>query len=344
MKSPLQEEEGPTPAKLCALYDAGGGVRFSDSFAIYSIVAFPPEWATIKLDPIIIDQLERAASLVATKIPILSKLPEPPLPDLVSLPCPPRTLSQSDSRTSPCDQLPWFLIHAATYPKHCVFGRSDSLASLLVVLQRPWCILELCCCDASTIAALHDFAILALEIDGPTYSPAVTLLAHELSHRKDGHSKSSPVKSLASTTQNDPEGHDAFAMYRELSRSCLRSHNSFWIGLITACAVYLGVAFSDLTKMLGDLVDSRQHMCPANFNTLKMRSRSLSSQYIAPICRSSQPWQRSKKLALLRRHSIDVISHTEEDPQINSRLDGTDIRDLLDLYSRILERFREDLP
>jgi hypothetical protein len=353
MKSPFQEEEGPTPAKLCALYDLGGGVRLADSFAIYSIVAFPPEWATIKIDPIACSQLERAASLVASKIPILSNLRDHPLPNLVSLPCPPRAPPPSNGRISPCDQLPWFLIHAARFPQHCVLGRSDSLISLLVVLQRPWCVLELCCCETPTIAALHEFASLALELDCSRYNPAFRLLAHELSHRKHNSTDVSEAYQFAGATQSCTKEYEAFITYRALSRSCLRSHNPFWIGLISTCAVYLGLAFSDLTQMLGDLVSGPRSTSAERSSALDASSRALSSEYGTHISQSSQPWSRPKKLVLLRRHSIDVVPHSKEDPQISGRssifgqpdplIGGAQVRDLLQLYAKILKGFREDL-
>lgn len=352
MKSPLQEEEGPTPAKLCALYDVGGGVRLADSFAIYSVVAFPPEWATIEIDPILCSQLETAASLVATKIPIISNLLDSSLPDLVSLPCPPQGLAQGSSCTSPVDRLPWFLIHAARYPKHCVYGRSDSLTSLLVVLQRPWCILELCCCDTPTIAALHKLATLAMKLDASAYRPALKLLAHELSRRIDTLPKLSGANHSIGVTHNCPQSHDAFNMYRELSKSSLRSHNSFWIGLISTCAVYLGLAFSDMTKILGDLVSDSRTTSVESPSALRVRSGALSS-HGASIFTPGQAGRHVHNFAPLRRHSIDVISHPAEDSQIYDRLslasradshaERGHVPDLLKLYDGILKSFREGI-
>lgn len=356
MKTPFQEEEGPTPAKLCALYDLGGGVCLADSFAIYSVVAFLPKWATIKIEPAVSAQLETAASLVETNLPILYKLRDSPILNLVSLPGPPPALSQNNGHKSPSDQLPWFLINAARYSTHCVLGRSDALTSLLVVLQRPWCILELCCSDTSTVAALHEVAKLAVQIDHPTYSPARRLLAHELSRRTDNGPEISEDCQFAGASQKCTKAHGAFITYKELSRSCLRSHNPFWIGLISTCAVYCGLAFSDLTKMLGDLVCSppsaragTSSLLPANCTTSLSQSTSLLPRSQASSFVSSC---HPEKLAPLRRHSIDVISPTE-----NLRMTGMSsfylhvecpsnnlqLRDLLSLYARILEVFREKL-
>lgn len=356
MKPPFQEEEGPTPAKLCALYDLGGGVCLADSFAIYSVVAFLPKWATIGVEPAVRAQLETAASLVETNLPILYKLRDSPILDLVSLPCPPPALSPTNGHKSPSDQLPWFLINAARYSTHCVLGCSDTLTSLLVVLQRPWCILELCCSDTSTVAALHEVARLAVQIDHPTYSPALRLLAHELSRRTDNGPEISEDCQFVGTSQKCTKAHGAFITYKELSGSCLRSHNSFWIGLISTCAVYFGLTFSDLTKMLGDSVCSSPSagagtpsVLPANCTTSLSHSTSLpprsqASSFVSPC--------HPERLAPLRRHSIDVISPTENIrmtgmsffyPHVERPSNSLHLRDLLSLYARILEVFRERL-
>lgn len=350
MKSPLREEEGPTPAKFCALYDVGGGVCLADSFAIYSVVAFPPKWATIEIDHIICSQLEEAASLVATKIPILSNLRDHPGLDLVSLPCPPRGPAQGNICTSPVDSLPWFLIHAARYSKHCVLGRSDALISLLVVLQRPWCILELCCCDTPTVAALHNLATLAMKFDALTYRPALELLAHELSCRIDNPPNLPRVNHSIGVTHRCPQQRGAFNLYKELSRSSLRSHNSFWIGLISICAVYLGLAFSDITKILGDLVSDPQTTSAEYPTALKAISRALSS-HGASILPVGQARRHIHTLALRRRHSIDVITRPEGDSKIydtpsltsraHSHIERAHAPDLLKLYEVILKSFRE---
>lgn len=354
MKTPFQEEEGPTPAKLCALYDLGGGVRLADSFAVYSIVAFPPKWATIKIEPAVCAQLATAASLVETNLPILSNLRDSPILDLVSLPCPLPALSQTNGHKSPSDQLPWFLINAARYSTHCVLGRSDPLTSLLVILQRPWCILELCCADTSTVAALHGVAKLALKLDHSTYSPALSLLSHELSCRTDKGPEMAEGWQLVGATQQSNKAHDAFITYKELSRSCLRSHNSFWIGLISTCAVYFGLAFSDLTKMLGDSVCSSPSagagtscVLPANCTTSSSQSASLpprsqASSFVSP--------RHPETLAPLRRHSIDVIPPTEHlritgrsSFYVERHSNDLQLRDLLSLYARILEVLREKI-
>lgn len=356
MKTPFQEEEGPTPAKLCALYDLGGGVCLADSFAIYSVVALLPKWATIRIEPAVWAQLETAASLVGTNLPILYKLRDSPILDLVSLPCPPPGLSQTLGHKSPSDQLPWFLINAARYSTHCVVGHSDPLTSLLVVLQRPWCILELCCSDTSTVAALHEVARLALQIDHPAYSPALRLLAHELSRRTDKGPEISEDCQIVRAPRKSTEAHGAFITYKELSRSCLRSHNSFWIGLISTCAVYFDLTFSDLTKMLGSSVCSSPSagpgtasLLPANCKTSLSHSTSLPpTSQASSFVSSCHP----ERLAPLRRHSIDVISPTENlrmtcmssfYHHVERPPNSLQLRDLLNLYVRILEVFREKL-
>ncbi|CAL5870637.1 uncharacterized protein PFLUO_LOCUS4876 [Penicillium psychrofluorescens] len=58
-------------------------------------------------------------------------------------------------------------------------------------------------------------------------------------------------------------------MYVELSRHVLRSHNAFWLGLVVACSVYLGVAFSELIRTLYDTTSEPQAVVrPRSISTL----------------------------------------------------------------------------
>ncbi|KAJ5175766.1 uncharacterized protein N7482_001643 [Penicillium canariense] len=355
MKSPFPAEAGPTPAKLCASYDLGGGVRLADSFAIYSIVALPPDWTNLKIDPETLAELERVALVVANKLPILTTLRDSLVPDLSALPRPPRPRSQNNGHTHPCDHLPWFLINAARYSQHCVLGHNDCLESLLMVSQRPWCILELCCCETSTVAAVHELVMVATKLDYATYSPALRLLAHEVSQRQDrrrGDLGSCDFTGALRQGISDTAWEDAFIMYKELSKSCLRSHNSFWIGLISTCAVYLGLAFSDLVQVLGDLFNSPLTVTPEVSSAIKPKFDTRPPRSSALIDPSTHVARRTEKLIRLRRNSIDVIPHPKSYWHIgnnptflgqNFSADVPPVRDLLNLYGEILRGFRENL-
>ncbi|KAJ5620034.1 hypothetical protein N7510_004018 [Penicillium lagena] len=240
-------------AQICASYDVGGGVALGDSFAIYSVVAWPPDWSSIEEDAKLYADLKASALAVSNVLPVWITLDQNSPVGLKSLPC-----SHRQGRPHPRDTLPWFLINATRSTKHCVIGHGTAMQSLLMILQRPWCVLELCCCDTATVAAIHEFTSTASKINSTTYSPALRLLSHEMDNRfKDQPQTSERWKSLSSAPMHrwariDSTWFGASAMYVELSRHILRSHNAFWLGLVVACSVYLGIAFSELVRTLCD--------------------------------------------------------------------------------------------
>lgn len=248
MQPPIHDEGAPTPAQRCSQYDVGGGVSLGDSFAIYSVVASPPNWSSTSFDPETWDDLEHALLTVTKFLPIHTVMPDNLLHELGSLPGSP----PPPPGINPHHHPPWFLMNAARYQKHCVLGHNTALDSLLMVLQRPWCVLELCCCDASIVAAVHGFVGAAAKIDGLTYGPASRLLAHELDTR---HRDGPGYRELAGSSGTSQMPANArwpkvWAVYAALAGSRLRSQNSLWVGLLCACAIYLAVPFSDLTRML----------------------------------------------------------------------------------------------
>ncbi|KAJ5112812.1 hypothetical protein N7532_000857 [Penicillium argentinense] len=170
MGAHLRGQEGPTPANACARHDRGGGVRLGDAFAIYSIVASAPNWSSIQLGAETLADLNTSLSAIQRRLPILTTL-QAGSPELVSLPCPSR------QHERPEENVPWFLINAAASSQHCLLGQHNALETMLMVLQRPWCVLELCCCDTDTVTAAHAFALIATCIDRAKYQPAVRLLS-----------------------------------------------------------------------------------------------------------------------------------------------------------------------
>lgn len=236
-----QDEGRLTPAQRCSRYDFGGGVRFGDTFAIYSVVAFPPNWNSINHHPKVHNELEDALSSVTAILPIHTVLSGSAWMEIGSLPS-----RRRHATTTPCSHLPLFLMNAARFKKHCVLGHHTAMESLLRILQRPWCVLELCCCETPIVAAVRGFANAASRIDR-AYDPAAQVLSYELAKRSDDSASHSAV----CQTPNHcwPK---VCAIYAALSPSRLLSHESFWIGLLCACAVYLGVSFSNLTTMLWD--------------------------------------------------------------------------------------------
>ena len=267
-----------TLTQLCAKHDQGGGVGFQNVFAIYSVALPPSIWhthlRTATTHPTSASsRLAAAASAAAATIPIYCSLDQIP-PDkrskLTSLPH--SFISTGESRSQIRQQKPWFLINAARAGHHCIIGRSsgDLTESLLVILRRPWCVLELCCCDIPTVSSMLAFAVQAREYDSKLYRASVHLLSHEMAKRAEQASSSS-LSTRAVTTRNgemrlaslplreprerrlsDWNLSGAWELFTVLSPQSMQSYNSFWLRLVCMCAMPLGVTFSDLARALHD--------------------------------------------------------------------------------------------
>lgn len=350
MRPPAPENKGPTPAELCSLHDVGGGVHLEGRFAIYSIAAAPSSWKRDEIDQELLAELENTASVVAQRLPILTTTSPDLTTCLSSLPCPPRQ-RRKEAFVELCNGRPWFLINAALYTRHCILGCHNALESLLMVLQRPWCILELCCCETPVVAAIHDFVMAAAKLGPVIYRPAVILLSHEISQRtKICCSQPHPLVSTTSRrwrlTSGKPRP-DAIAGYKELSRNSIRSHKSFWIGLIVTCAIHLELPFCDVILTLGesspaaslpvDLRGSRDNEIP---NGASVKSSEAQIFPSARLC--SNPAQSLR----VRRSSIHAVQRSQWDSKAERIWKSSDpsilaecaphFQFLVDLYSSIL--------
>jgi hypothetical protein len=244
--------------QLCASSDKGGGVGVGDAFAIYSVVASPLDSGRAALKAGLLAELTSAASAVRSVIPVITT-ERPCQLDVVSLPCPaPPTSDPTRGIPSHCS-LPWFLINASRFAKHKIIGQGDTTESLLMVLQRPWCVLEICCCDSSAVSAIYQFAIVAAKLNLGVYSHAVELLYHELSIRTvrslahTKYSKFSSAKFCISYAELGTTWIHVRKVYVDLSSSRVRSHNSFWLRLISTCTIYLGIGCSHMVRILFDI-------------------------------------------------------------------------------------------
>ncbi|KAL4793375.1 hypothetical protein BDV19DRAFT_366758 [Aspergillus venezuelensis] len=242
----------------CAALDHGGGVRFGPhTFAIYSCAPLPPAFSQEKLeqDGPLYTKLKDAAAKVTKTLPIHINADLTVNGDLSNCPAKaallesfavPRTQQQS---TNTVHHLPWFLINAATLEKHCVIGRSSAVESLLVILQRPWCVLEICCAETETVRSVLKFAQIAVKEDSDSYDAAVWLLSHECRSRLASLSLASHVLPCDATAPQCSEKRlcDIYA-----TTTLSRSYNRFWLPLICSCAVYLGLPFSEVVRRIRD--------------------------------------------------------------------------------------------
>ncbi|KAL4951544.1 hypothetical protein BDW69DRAFT_169838 [Aspergillus filifer] len=242
----------------CAALDHGGGVRFGPrTFAIYSCAPLPPAFCQEKLeqDRPLYTKLKNAAARVTKTLPIhingdldgngsSSNCPaKTPLLESLAVP---RTQQQS---TNTVHHLPWFLVNAATLEEHCVVGRSSAVESLLVILQRPWCVLEICCADTETVRSVLKFAQVAVKEDPDSYDAAVWLLSHEYRSRMASLPLARHVFPCDITAPHCAEKRlcDIYA-----ATTLSRSYNRFWLPLICSCAVYLGLPFSEVVRRIRD--------------------------------------------------------------------------------------------
>ncbi|KAL6237618.1 hypothetical protein BDW75DRAFT_238224 [Aspergillus navahoensis] len=252
----------PAGNTICAALDHGGGVRFGpQTFAIYSCAPLPPSFEQIRHNATLHAQMSEIAARICKTLPVFVDLQDTDVAELASLPVPlavPRSqpMPPIDTNTINPRHLPWFLINAATFKRHCVVGRHTVVESLLIILQRPWCVLEICCCvDAQTIGAVREFALLAAPVDTKAYDVAVRLLSHEYRMRIK------PV--LDSTGISDSGGTNGMPCAPQCSEKALcgiytatilvNSYNRFWLPLICCCAAYLDLSFSDVVRRVGDV-------------------------------------------------------------------------------------------
>ncbi|KAK6511389.1 hypothetical protein TWF481_000305 [Arthrobotrys musiformis] len=234
-----------TPAQLCEKYDKGGGTGIQGTFAIYSIRPLPQPWESIA-SPKLAFQLRQAAEAVAQTISIYFRLSDVDEEDLHSF----STSSPApNAAQSQIPRLPWFLVNAAISDKHYIVGRESLVESLLIILRRPWCILEVCCCEYETVTTMLEFALLAREVDPKAYAAAAFLLSHEASKRIQQTPNVSPPRiPLTAGRPSQPEVNALQEVYTVLSADGIQSHNPFWLRVICVCGVQLGIAFSDFLR------------------------------------------------------------------------------------------------
>jgi hypothetical protein len=258
----------------CAKSDKGGGVGLNhEVFAIYSTAALPPLWTNILHSPTpvvgdvsnTLERLHALAEKISASLPIYTTWTDIPLSSLnrehntLEIHSLNTTTTQSPPSNHPSHNLihrqkPHFLLNASLHAQHCIIGQHSKTETLLVVLRRPWCVLEICVSndvhgddDIETLEGIRGFARVAQEVDAAGYGTAVFLLGVEIDAKK-----------RRKRQHRQMLGGDSRVSYGRVYELCnaavfmpsLRSFNSFWIRLICVCAIELGVSFSWLIRML----------------------------------------------------------------------------------------------
>lgn len=166
----------------CAAYDHGGGVRLGNAFVVYT--TNPQHAPAHAIAPQLLNTLATLASTVSRLIKIHYILPpDPPGPLLHSLPhhpaIQPSRLAKAFLKTWDRPQAPSFFVNASSSREVCIADTQDAVTTLLSVLRRPWCVLELGGAGNEAVEALLAFAEAAKKCNGKGYNGAVALLRHQ---------------------------------------------------------------------------------------------------------------------------------------------------------------------
>jgi hypothetical protein len=270
----------------CAKSDKGGGVGLSHVFAIYSTASLPSVWTGKLHAPpdTYVQRLQALANGISVSLPIYTSWdgirpsPSPSqehhrtIQPLIISPMTPSSHSDLVTRVSKTQEIakqkPHFLLNAALHEQHCIIGQGSTTETLLVVLRRPWCVLEICVSNqhdnnTNVLEAMLEFARTAQEFDYAGYTTAVFLLEYELVARARMHCQTFKRRECSSGDITAPKGWweegDALKSPRRVYEMCntvflpsLKSFNSFWIRLICVSAIELGASFSCMINMLCD--------------------------------------------------------------------------------------------
>ncbi|QGA20662.1 hypothetical protein EYB26_008368 [Talaromyces marneffei] len=353
------ESNTPNLLATCAKSDMGGGVGLDhEVFAIYSTAALPPLWmdilhtSTLPAENII-KRLRALAENISALLPIYTSWT-----DIPHSPSNHKTLeihtltgwsspsSTTPSQTHPAHNLihrkkPRFLLNAALHTKHCIIGQASKTETLLAILRRPWCVLEICVSnvhdDVQVLERIREFALVAQEVDGSGYVTAVFLLGVEIEARR---------RQRRRQQQHHHHHHHHQTSRRDLTKAyelcnmtvfipSLRSFNSFWIRLICVCAIELGVGFSCLIYML---CDHQQQQQPLVDYDEQLDSGGKSSKALSRAD-NNEPFQFAG-----RRHSIhDLFSSFQRIVEEDGDEHGDIVQRMLDLYKQVLKRTEDYL-
>lgn len=242
----------------CATYDHGGGVRLGNAFVVYttnSQHAHPPAIA-----PRLLNMLATLASTVSRLIKIHYVLPlEPPgilhhsLPHYP--PIQPSRLANAFLETGDRPQAPCFFVNASSSREICIAGIEDAVTTLLSVLKRPWCVLELCGAGIEAVEALLAFAEAAKKGSGKDYDGAIALLRHQRWCMDVEEQRRAVLDGFCGFQRlRGRRGRDKKTeirdIYATLFKSSLESFNNFYMRAIVTCAVVMDVECEAMRNLL----------------------------------------------------------------------------------------------
>lgn len=339
----ISKRNTPDLLAKCAKSDRGGGVGLNhEIFAIYSTAALPPLWTDIlhSLYAVgnvssTIERLRVLADQISTSLPIytcwndISQSPSNHKTlEIHSLnPSPPTPTSTDLAHNLIHRKKPDFLLNASRYKKHCIIGQHSKTETLLAVLRRPWCVLEICVSnvhDVGVLEAIRAFARVAQEVDARGYGTAEFLLGVEIEARRH-HARRRQTVNM-DHRWNDSHLHERKLPSKRVYELCnttvflpsLKSFNSFWIRLICVCAVELGISFSYIIHMLCNQQQVSDHV---NQDVEYCKSEMVFAGIDIVHCGG-------------RRHSTTDLSSSR--PGVEE--EGDIVQKMLDLYKQVMRR------
>ena len=249
-----------TIPELCAEHDQGGGVACGDDFIVFTRAQLPDSYLTyLGEDQDLEVELTEAALAVELLVNFYMSREDLGGQGLRSLP-------HVENKTHhQLDQNPWFFLNAAKVDPRGIgiAGRGDTIGgtlveTLLAVLSRPWCVLELCFSTTKAIDALLDFAYLACQLDAGAYTAARILLSHERAHRLFSGLDVRGSGLVESMMLSKPVRRHKANM-REIRELCAAlfivsesSYSGFWMRAICVCALRLDLSVSVFGSSLSD--------------------------------------------------------------------------------------------
>jgi hypothetical protein len=246
-------DEVPLP-EWCYKLDQGGGISIKDAFVIHSVAKLPQDWDILLHKPFVKQILNNKALAVAAAIPFYSEESNNQN-ELRSSVKQLRCIWEDDKKSVLMNARPQFLFNCVMIEQRCLVGEeADLVRTLLVVLQRPWCVLEICCCDTVTLHAMLDFAQVAAIFDNKNYALSVILLQHE-KRARDWSSHRSYHRSGHRGWRSEKETLQQYAIIIESSTKTV-SLNLLWLRILSICGLELNWSYSELLRCLHDRAEA----------------------------------------------------------------------------------------
>ena len=228
-----------------ATKDRGGGVALGNCFMVYTkATSLSPIWYHRTANTGYPADLVNAAVAIERSLPVHDRHGTEHVA-LTSLPVP------SDPPYNDVERLPWFFMHASVSKKHGIVGEGCMVQTMLLILHRPWCVLELCCSNSSLLRSVLGFLRLAARDDSKTYGWALSLVEYELSRR------------ASCQALPEEERFGKAKLHHVCAGIFLASVNSFnglWLRTICTCAIKLDIPVSDVGRLLSSSVDPSLQM------------------------------------------------------------------------------------